>query len=142
MSVNKVILLGYVGKEPITKEFDNNNMIAMFSLATSEKGYTTKSGVQVPERTDWHNVVFSYGLAKVVQQYVKKGSQVYVEGKIRTRSYQNQKGETVYITEVVGTGLTLLGGKPGQQSAPQETQPQQAPDFSSTTDDEGDGLPF
>ncbi len=109
MSVNKVILVGNVGKDPEMKYFDNDVSLATFSLATSERGYTTSSGTQVPERTEWHNIVCWRGLAQVAEKFIKKGTQLYIEGKIRTRSYDDQNGVKRYITEIVADNLELLG---------------------------------
>jgi len=108
MSINKVILVGNVGKDPEIKYFDNDNAKANFSLATSERGYTAANGTQVPERTEWHNVVCWRGLAKIVEQFVRKGTQLYIEGKIRTRSYDDQHGIKRYITEVYADNLEIL----------------------------------
>ncbi len=108
MSVNKVILVGNVGKDPEMKYFDNDVAKANFSLATSERGYTTSNGTQVPERTEWHNIVCWRGLAQIAEKLVKKGSLVYIEGKIRSRSYDDQNGVKRNITEVVADSLELL----------------------------------
>ena len=91
MSVNKVILVGNVGKDPEMKYFDNDNAIANFSVATNERGFTTSSGTQIPDRTEWHNVVCRRGLAQIAERFVKKGTLVYIEGKIKTRSYEDQR---------------------------------------------------
>lgn len=109
MSVNKVILVGNVGKDPDVKYFDNDSVKASFPLATSERGYTTANGTQVPERTEWHNVVCWRGLAQIVEKFVKKGVPIYVEGKIRTRSYDDQQGIKRYITEIYADNVELLG---------------------------------
>lgn len=111
MSVNKVILVGNVGKDPEMKYFDNDVAKASFSLATSERGYTTASGTQVPERTEWHNIVCWRGLAQIAEKFVKKGTLLYIEGKIRSRSYDDQTGVKRYITEVVADNLELLSRK-------------------------------
>lgn len=113
MSVNKVILVGNVGKDPEMKYFDNDVAKANFSLATSERGYTTSSGTQVPERTEWHNIVCWRGLAQIAEKFVKKGTMLYVEGKIRSRSYDDQNGVKRYITEVVADNIELLSRKAG-----------------------------
>lgn len=102
MSVNKVILMGHTGKAPDFREFDNGGCVATFSLATTKRGYTTKDGRQIPERTEWHNVVLQNGLAKVANQYVKKGDKLYIEGELRTRSYDDAQGVKRYVTEIVG----------------------------------------
>jgi single stranded DNA-binding protein (ssb) len=113
MSVNKVILVGNVGKDPEMKYFDNDVAKANFSLATSERGYTTSNGTQVPERTEWHNIVCWRGLAQIAEKFVKKGTLLYIEGKIRSRSYDDQNGVKRFITEVVADNLELLSRKSG-----------------------------
>ena len=118
MSVNKVILIGNVGKDPDVRHLDNNVSVASFSLATTERGYKTQSGVQVPDRTEWHNIVAWRGLAKIAEDYIKKGSPIYVEGKIRTRSWEDQNGVKRYTTEIYADSIELLGRKgDGQQSS-------------------------
>lgn len=124
MSVNRVILLGNVGKDPDVKRLDNGSAVANFTVATTERGYTAANGTQVPDRTEWHNIVFWGGLVEVIDKYVKKGSKLYIEGKIKTRSYDAQDGSKRYVTEIWGEKLELLGGgnkeeKPQQQSGGQ-----------------------
>ncbi|MCL2073966.1 MAG: single-stranded DNA-binding protein [Marinilabiliaceae bacterium] len=116
MAVNKVILLGHVGKDPEIKYFDADTAVANFSLATSERGYKTRDGKDVPERTEWHNIVAWRGLAKLAEGYIKKGSQIYVEGKIRTRSYDDQTGQKRYVTEIFADTIQLTGKKPDGDS--------------------------
>lgn len=108
MSVNKVILLGYVGKDPEIKEFENGK-VAKMTIATTEKGYKLKSGKDVPDRTEWHNIMLWGGLAEVAEKYINKGMQVYIEGKIQTRSWADKEGVTHYITEVIASDLQMLG---------------------------------
>lgn len=137
MSVNKVILLGHTGKAPDFKEFDNGGCVATFSLATTKRGFTTKDGRQIPERTEWHNIVLQNGLAKVANQYVKKGDKLYIEGELRTRSYDDTQGVKRYITEIVATDMEMLTPKTtgaGTQ-APPTAPPAPAPEPS-------DDLPF
>lgn len=148
MAVNKVILVGNVGKDPDIKYFDNDSVKASFSLATSERGYTTTSGTQVPERTEWHNIVCWRGLAQIVEKFVKKGSQLYIEGKIRSRSYDDQQGIKRYITEVYADNIELLGKRGGEndgsgyQGGRQDSSPTpSSPDILSN-DSETDDLPF
>ena len=118
MSVNKVILIGNVGKDPDVRHLDNNVSVASFSLATTERGYKTQNGVQVPDRTEWHNIVAWRGLAKIAEDYIKKGSPIYVEGKIRTRSWEDQNGVKRYTTEIYADSIELLGRKgDGQQAS-------------------------
>ena len=100
MSLNKVILIGNVGKDPDVRYFDSGSAIANFPLATSERGYTLANGTVIPERTEWHNIVVRKDLVSFVEKWVKKGSGLYVEGKIRTRSYDDQTGNKRYITEI------------------------------------------
>lgn len=111
MSVNKVILIGNVGKEPEVRYYDNGGAVANFSLATTERGYTAANGTQVPDRTEWHNIVLWRGLAEIAEKYIHKGSKIYIEGKIRTRSYEDQQGVRKYVTEIWGDNLELLDRK-------------------------------
>lgn len=140
MAVNKVILLGNVGKDPDVKHFDNGTAVASFSLATTEKGYTAQNGTTIPDRTEWHNIVCWRGLAKVAEQYVKKGSQLYIEGKIRSRSYDDASGVKRYVTEVYVDNLELLGSKQNQNSEPEQTPVEPQPTTASIGED--DDLPF
>lgn len=110
MSVNKCFFLGHVGKTPDVKTVGDNK-VATFSMAMTEKGYTTKSGASVPEKTEWVNIVAWRGLASLCEGYVKKGSQLYVEGRLTTRSYEKD-GTKIYVTEVVAENIQLCGSKP------------------------------
>lgn len=106
--INRVILLGNLGKDPEVKHFDDNNVIANFSLATSES-YTDRSGQKVTQ-TEWHNIAIRRtGLAKIAEQYLKKGDQVYIEGKIKQRSWDDKDGVKKYITEIQVENLRMLG---------------------------------
>jgi single-strand DNA-binding protein len=113
MSVNKVILVGNVGKDPEVRHLDKDIAVAEFSLATTERAYTTKSGAQVPERTEWHNIVVRRDQVAFVEKWVKKGASVYVEGKIRTRTYDDQAGVKRYVTEIHADRVEFFsfGGK-------------------------------
>jgi len=160
MSVNKIILIGNVGKEPEVRYYDNGGAVANFSLATTERGYTAANGTQIPDRTEWHNIVLWRGLAEIAEKYVHKGSKIFIEGKIRTRSYDDQQGIKRYVTEVWGDTLELLDRKSdgGQNKAPFPeppitTKPVQTDNSSSETvqtnpplvskeDDKKDDLPF
>ena len=113
MSVNKVILLGNVGKDPEVRYFDNGGAVANFTLATTEKGYTAANGTQIPDRTEWHNIVLWRGLAEVAEKYVKKGTKLFIEGKIRTRSYDDSAGNKRYVTEIYGDVMEMLSSNPG-----------------------------
>jgi single-strand DNA-binding protein len=115
MSVNKVILVGNVGKDPETRYLDESTAITKFPMATSET-YKNKSGERV-STTEWHNVVLWRGLAQVAEKYVKKGTQIYIEGRIKTRSYDDADGNKKYITEIVGDQMQLLGRRPDDNEA-------------------------
>ena len=116
MSVNKVILLGNVGKDPDVRYLENNVCVANFTLATTERGYTTQSGIQIPDKTEWHNIVVWRGLAEIAEKYVRKGTQLYIEGKIRTRSWEDQNKIRRYTTEIYVDNMELLGRRDGQSS--------------------------
>ena len=104
--VNKVILIGNLGKDPEVKTFDSGAKKASFSLATSEP-YTNKAG-EKQDRIEWHNVIFWGKISDVVEKYLKKGSQVYIEGRITSRSYDDKDGVKRYVTEIEGSSLTML----------------------------------
>jgi single-strand DNA-binding protein len=110
MSVNKVILVGNVGKDPETRYLDESTAITKFPMATSET-YKNRAGERV-STTEWHNIVLWRGLAQVAEKYVKKGTQIYIEGRIKTRSYDDADGNKKYITEIVGDQMQLLGRRP------------------------------
>lgn len=108
MSLNKAILIGYVGKEPNIRYVDNGVCTAAFPLATTTPGYTLPNGTQVPERTEWHNILLWRKIAETAEKYVHKGDKLYIEGEIRTRSYQDKKGITRYVTEIWGKEMEML----------------------------------
>jgi single-strand DNA-binding protein len=113
--VNKVILVGNLGKDPEVRHLEGGNSVANFTLATNEY-YKDKQGARV-ERTEWHNISAWRGLAELAEKYLKKGSQVYVEGKLRTRQYQDKDQQTRYITEIIAEEISLLGGRGGNGNA-------------------------
>lgn len=114
--MNKVILIGNVGAEPEVRYFDQDQAVANVRLATTERGYTLTNGTKVPDRTDWHNLVFYRRLAKIVEQFVHKGDKIYVDGKLQYRQYDDKKGVQRLATEVIVENLELLTPKPNQQS--------------------------
>ncbi len=120
MSVNKVILVGNVGRDPEVKYVEQDVPFARFTLATSES-YRAKNGERV-ESTEWHNIVLWRGLAKVAEQYVKKGSKLYIEGKITHRQYE-QDGVTKYFTEIVGNSMVMLDAKGSRDDYGDPTPP-------------------
>ena len=129
--VNKVMLIGNLGKDPEVRYLDNGVAVANFSLATTES-YKNKEGERVSQ-TEWHNVVLWRGLAEVAEKYLKKGASVYVEGKIKTRKWEDKEGVTRYSTEILGDNMTMLGGKPSSKDTTE-----QAPQ----SEDPKDDLPF
>lgn len=150
MSVNKVILIGNVGQEPKVTYYDGGNCVAQLSLATTEKGYTLQNGTQIPDRTEWHNLIFRNRLGEIVEKYVHKGDKLYVEGKIRTRSYDDPAGIKRYITEIFVDNMEMLSPKVPMSSATtggtpvQNVQPMNAVQSqnSSMQDTVADDLPF
>ena len=128
MSVNRVILVGNVGQDPRVKYFDTGSAVATFPLATTDRGYTLANGTQIPERTEWHNIVASNRLAEIVDKYVHKGDKLYIEGKIRSRSYDDQNGVKRYITEIFADNMEMLSprNQAGQVSGPSVSSSQSA----------------
>lgn len=149
MSVNKVILLGNVGQEPKVTFYDGGNCVAQLPFATSEKGYTLQNGTQIPDRTEWHNLVFRNKLAEIVDKYVHKGDKLYIEGKIRTRSYDDQSGIKRYVTEIFVDNMEMLTPKTAAPaSQPLQGAAQPVPQQPAQTqampgqDNAADDLPF
>jgi len=133
--VNRVILLGNLGKDPEIRHLENGRARASFTLATNEF-YKNKEGEKVTS-TEWHNVVLWSPLAEIAEKYLTKGKQVYIEGKLTNRSYTDKDGQAKYITEVVGQNLVLLGNKESEASDIKERE-----SFSIVEDEAADGLPF
>lgn len=142
MSVNKVILVGNVGRDPEVRHLDKGVAVARFSLATTEN-YTSKTGEKV-SNTEWHNIVLWRGLAEVAEKYVKKGSQLYIEGRLRTNTYEKD-GVKHYATEINADTMQLLGKREGQAENGSQPMPAESvqsvsePDFSQPEEDD---LPF
>ena len=114
MSVNKVILVGRLGKDPDVKKMTNGESVTNVTLATSEN-WKDKSGAK-QEKTEWHNLVFYRRLAEIAGQYLNKGSQIYIEGKLQTRKWQSKEGQDRYTTEIIVSEMQMLGGKAGGQT--------------------------
>ncbi|GHV52910.1 single-stranded DNA-binding protein [Bacteroidia bacterium] len=135
MSLNKVILIGNVGRDPEVRYFDSGNAIANFPMATSERGYKLANGTEVPERTEWHNIVVRRDLVSFVERWVKKGSGVYVEGKLRYRNYDDQQGIKRYVTEIYADKVEFFNfGRPPESSGTaQQAQPAQPKQTSGVT---------
>ncbi len=150
--VNKVILIGHLGKDPEVRHLDGNNVVANFPIATSES-YTTREGNRV-EQTEWHNIVLWKRLAEIAEKYIKKGSLVYIEGRLRTRNWDDKDGNKRYITEVVGNSLQMLdkkenSGQPRNESSSSSSssQTESGTKSNDTTsevvlDEPNDDLPF
>ena len=142
--VNKVILLGNLGKDPEVRHLDTGRAVANFSLATSEV-YKNRNGDKVTN-TEWHNIVLWTPLAEVAEKFLKKGSQVYIEGKIATRSYDDKDGNKKYITEIVGREMTLLA-RPAENTGNTGERTDNYNDYNNTNiekseEEETDDLPF
>jgi single-strand DNA-binding protein len=148
MSVNKAILVGNVGKDPEVRHLEGGTSVARFTLATSET-YKNKSGEQV-KNTEWHNIVAWRQLAELAEKYIRKGSQIYVEGKISNRQYDDKDGNKRYISEIVADNIRLLGRKedatytptPGNQGRPLSDPMPLNPPEELDQPTEGDDLPF
>lgn len=136
--VNKVILVGNLGKDPELRYTGSGTAVCNFSLATSDS-YKDKDG-NVVETTEWHNIVAWQNLAEICAKYLKKGSQIYVEGLLQTRSYEDKEGVTKYITEVKMREMTMLGGASGESSSPASNP--QAKKAVFTVFEPDDDLPF
>lgn len=152
------MLIGNVGKDPDVRYYDANQAVAQFPLATTERGYTLQNGTKVPDHTDWHNLVVWRGLAKVVEKHVHKGDKLYVEGRIRYRSYDDPKGQRRYVTEILVENMELLNPKPTereenaqhtvaqstttQPSTPQPENEKQKPSATTATTANDEILPF
>ena len=141
MSVNKVILIGNVGKDPDVRYLDSGVAVATFSLATTERGYTLQNGTQVPDRTEWHNIVLWRGLAQTAEKYVHKGDKLYIEGKIRSRSYDDQNGVKRTIVEIFADNMEMLTPRGASQPQAQVAPAQQLVQQPVSEDPAGD-LPF
>jgi single-strand DNA-binding protein len=140
--VNKVILVGRLGKDPEVRNLENGATVANFTIATSES-YKDRTTGEKKEITEWHNIVLWRGLAEIAQKYLHKGDLVYIEGKLRTRSWEKE-GVTRYTTEVVGDNMTMLGTRGGgttSSSSGEYAKPQERADFS-PVDPGTDDLPF
>lgn len=131
--VNKVILVGNLGKDPEVRHLEGDKVIAKFPLATSES-YKDKSGNRM-EQTEWHNIVVWKGLAEIAEKYLKKGTTIYLEGKIRTRNYEKD-GVKHYTTEIVGDSFTILSKRENNSSAADDSASSETPAAGT------DGLPF
>jgi single-strand DNA-binding protein len=145
-SVNKVILIGNLGKDPEVRHLENGAAVANFSIATSENYKDRKTGEKVSQ-TEWHNIVAWRGLAEIAEKYLKKGAKVYIEGKLKTRTWQDKEGNNRYSTEVITDNLTMLGSTvesmaSSNQEKPIENESKPFPEKEFSSPDENDDLPF
>ncbi|HNP17269.1 MAG TPA: single-stranded DNA-binding protein [Fulvivirga sp.] len=148
--VNKAIIVGRLGKDPEVRHLENGAAVANFPVATSET-YKDRNTGERKEQTEWHNVVLWRGLAEVAEKYLRKGEMVYIEGKMRTRSWEKD-GVTRYTTEIVGDNMTMLSPKGSSEggaaasastsSAPQQQNTASTPAGDIALEDESDDLPF
>jgi single-strand DNA-binding protein len=144
MSFNKVILIGNVGKDPEVRHLETGIAVASFTLATTER-YKNRNG-ELQDQTEWHNIVCWRNLAELSEKYIKKGAQIFVEGKIRTRSWADQTGAKRYTTEIVADNIRLLDRKGAVTGTPADMPVQAAPvsqpAFTAPVEDASDDLPF
>ena len=139
VSVNKVILIGHLGKDPDVRYMPNGDQVTNLTLATSETWKDKNSG-EKKEATEWHRVVFFRKLAEIAGQYLKKGSQVYIEGSLKTRKWQDKEGQERYTTEIVGSEMRMLGSR--QDSGPPPMGAAAPPSSPSSSDDGSGDIPF
>jgi single-strand DNA-binding protein len=135
MSVNKAILVGNVGKEPEVRYLESGVPVCNFPMATNE--IYTKNG-EKKTITEWHNIVLWRGLAQVAEKYVKKGTQLYIEGRIRTRNYDDKEGNKRYITEIIGDNMQMLGKRGGDSSETSNASSPNPPSSNQQPDSQGD----
>ena len=142
--MNKVMLIGNVGTEPDVHYFEADQAVAKLRLATTERGYTLPNGTQVPDRTDWHNLLFDRRLAKIVEKYVHKGDKLYVEGRLRNRSYDDKRGIRHQYTEIEVENMEFLTPRSSVSStqSSQSFQQTQTNKQSENDLDNADKLPF
>ncbi len=133
------MLIGNVGKDPEIRYFDADECVASFTLATTERGYVLPNGTQVPNRTDWHNIILFKHLAKYAEKYIHKGDKIFVEGRIRNRSYDDKKGVRRVITEIYAENLEWLAAP---RKMVDEVVKTNAPADGSYADEDKSKLPF
>lgn len=139
--INKVILVGNLGADPKTRYMPSGAAVTNIRIATSESWKDKNTGEQ-QERTEWHSIAFFGRLAEIAGEYLHKGSQVYVEGSLRTRKWQDKEGNDRYTTEVIATEMQMLGGRGGEQKQSAQPKPAQPPKQQFDDDVPGDQIPF
>lgn len=135
-SVNQATVIGFLGEDPKIVTAKNGRKLATFSVATTEKGYTSKEGIAYPDRTEWHSIILWGRLAEVAEKFLRKGSCAYVQGKLRTRAYDDKQGVKRFITEIEGEAMQLLDRRP--DAAGQQPQTPISPNAYKN----GDDMPF
>lgn len=126
MALNRFMGIGNLGSDPVVKTMESGVKVANFNIAITERGYKTKDGKEVPERTEWVSLVSWRGLAEIAEKYLHKGDKVYVEGRLTTRSYDDKDGVKRYVTEVVLDNMEMLSTKKDSGSAPVVPEPEKA----------------
>ena len=145
--MNKVMLIGNVGQEPEVRYVDQGVAVAQVRLATTERGYTLQNGTQVPDHTDWHTVILWRKLAEVAEKYVHKGDKLYIEGRVRYRTYDDKQGQRRYVTEIWADNMEMLtpkgvGGPAPMMASEPAAQPSPAPAPAQPEEPTGEALPF
>lgn len=137
--MNKVMLIGNVGQDPEVRYVDQGVAVARLRLATTERGYTLQNGTQVPDHTDWHNVILWRRLAEIVEKYVHKGDKLYIEGRIRYTTYDDKQGQRRYATEIWADNMEMLSPKAAATNPNMASEPIEAPVPDTKADE---SLPF
>ena len=137
--MNKVMLIGNVGQDPEVRYVDQGVAVARIPLATTERGYTLQNGTQVPDHTDWHNVILWRRLAEIVEKYVHKGDKLYIEGRIRYTTYDDKQGQRRYATEIWADNMEMLSPKAAATNPNMASEPIEAPVPDTKADE---SLPF
>ena len=140
--MNKVMLIGNVGQDPEVRYVDQGVAVARVGLATTERGYTLQNGTQVPDHTDWHNVILWRKLAEIVEKYVHKGDKLYIEGRIRYTTYDDKQGQRRYATEIWADNLELLSPKSTSSVEQPVASPEVSAQQSQSEAEQSGQLPF
>jgi len=138
--MNKVMLIGNVGAEPEVRYVEQGVAVARLRLATTERGYTLQNGTQVPDHTDWHNIILWRKLAEVVEKYVHKGDKLYIEGRVRYSTYDDKQGQRRYMTEIWADNMEMLTPKANSNTGAVVNEPAPAPQGEESSSD--NQLPF
>jgi single-strand DNA-binding protein len=140
--MNKVMLIGHVGQDPEVRYVDQGVAVARIRLATTERGYTLQNGTQVPDRTDWHNVILWRRLAEIVEQYVHKGDKLYIEGRLRYTSYDDKQGKRQYQTEIWAENMEMLTPRSQSSASAESARSSASAESSQSSVETSKDLPF